>query len=273
MPQAEINGFNMHYEDVGTGDVIVFQHAWLSSSMVWGGVVPLLSDRYRCITVDGRGAGESERTEEGHTNQQYGQDLLALTTELGIDRFAIAGHSSGGFAAVEASLAAPERVSALLLVGSFVDADYLAPGFADQLVGIGELVASDDAAARPTLEGFFASACARCEPEMIAGAIDLAMSGSPGFSRGAIQSVADTRRGDSVSEITTPALVVSGSADAFLPACITASQRLADAALHVFNRVGHMIPAEVPDGLADVIDDFLQHGAVTAEKLAAAAAG
>lgn len=97
MPEREINGFEMHYEDEGSGPVLVFQHAWLSAGMVWGGVVPALRDRYRCITFDGRGAGASERTEEGHNSEQYARDLLALADALGVERFTVVGHSSGGF--------------------------------------------------------------------------------------------------------------------------------------------------------------------------------
>lgn len=155
----------------------------------------------------------------------------------------------------------------MVLVGSFVDIDYLDPAMTGGMLGLAELVASGDAAARGALEGFVASACARCEAGLIAGAAELAMSGSPGFIRGAIRSVADTHRGAAVEEMRTPTLVVSGSADPFLGACITASQRLPNAALHVFNRSGHFMPVEVPGELAAVIDDFVQRGVVTAATL------
>jgi pimeloyl-ACP methyl ester carboxylesterase len=131
-----------------------------------------------------------------------------------------------------------------------------------QLVGVGELAAAGTDEARDTLIGFFGSASVRLPQEALEGAADLALTASPGFLRGAIQSVADTRPGDAISEVGTPTLVISGSADAFLPACIEASQRLPNAALHVFNRVGHMPPAEVPEELAALIDDFAQHGVV-----------
>lgn len=262
MPEQTINGVEIHYEDQGSGPALVFQHAWLSSSVIWGGVVPQLTDRYRCITLDTRGAGDSERTEDGHNSEQYAADLLALTSELGVDDFTLAGHSSGGFVAVEAARQAPDRVKQLVLVGSFVDAGYLPDGFGEQLLGLAELVASRGDGARDALVGFFGSACVRCPEEALEGAADLALSASPGFIRGAIQSVAATQPGDAIAEITTPTLVIGGSADPFLDACITAHRGLPNSALQVFNRVGHMIPAEVPVELAALIDDFAQHGVV-----------
>ena len=160
-------------------------------------------------------------------------------------------------------------VTGLVLVGSFVDAGYLADPDMTDLVGLADMVASRDPAAREALRGAYSSMWVRGRtPEMLDGAIETAMSDAPAFTRGAIRSVAATRPGDAVAEIGTPTLVVSGSADPFLPACLTASQRLPNAALHVFNRVGHLLPVEVPNELAAEIDDFARHGAVNAASLA-----
>lgn len=153
MATRDINGFAMHYEDVGS----VFQHAWPCSGAVWAGVAPALTDRYRCITLDGRGAGESERVEEGHTSAQYAQDVLALAGALGIDQFTMIGHSSGGSVGVEVLLAAPQRVERLVLVGSFVDAGYLPPEMVDGMLGLAEMVASGSPDAHSALVGCFGS--------------------------------------------------------------------------------------------------------------------
>ena len=70
---------------------------------------------------------------------------------------------------------------------------------------------------------------------------------------------------DQLSELDTPTLVVAGAADGLCKANVEDWQRLPNATLHVFSRVGHGIPREVPDEFSEVLKDFLQHGVVNAQ--------
>ncbi len=79
------------------------------------------------------------------------------------------------------------------------------------------------------------------------------------------------RLADHLGEIMTPTLIIAAAADALLPYNLRDFGQLGNATLHVFSRVGHGIPSEVPSALARVIPDFLEHGVVTAETLAAQA--
>jgi hypothetical protein len=45
---------------------------------------------------------------------------------------------------------------------------------------------------------------------------------------------------------------------------LTDFARLPNATLHVFSRVGHQVTVDVPDALAEVIADFMEHGVVNA---------
>ena len=64
-------------------------------------------------------------------------------------------------------------------------------------------------------------------------------------------------------EIATPTLVIAGAADGLLAGNLDDFRRLPNATLHVFSRVAHGIPREVPAAFARVLDDFLRHGVVT----------
>ena len=57
---------------------------------------------------------------------------------------------------------------------------------------------------------------------------------------------------------------MAGAANSLRKANIEDWQRLPNATLHVFSRVGHGIPTEVPDELSEVLKDFLEHGVVKA---------
>ena len=75
-----------------------------------------------------------------------------------------------------------------------------------------------------------------------------------------------------LEELTTPTLMVAGAADGLCPANVNDWQRLPNATLHVFSRVGHGIPTDVPEEFTLILADFLEHGVVNAktqqEKLA-----
>jgi pimeloyl-ACP methyl ester carboxylesterase len=59
-----------------------------------------------------------------------------------------------------------------------------------------------------------------------------------------------------------PTLLIAGAADGLLPHNLLDFQRLPNATLHVFSRVGHGVPSDVPAEFADVVADFMQHGVV-----------
>ncbi len=69
---------------------------------------------------------------------------------------------------------------------------------------------------------------------------------------------------DRLDELTTPTLVIAGAADGLCAANLQDFLRLPNATLHVFSRVGHNIPSDVPDEFSEVIADFMQHGVVNA---------
>ena len=74
-------------------------------------------------------------------------------------------------------------------------------------------------------------------------------------------------KGERLGEITVPTLMIAAAADSLLTANLADFARLGNATLHVFSRVSHGVPTEVPEELANVIADFVEHGVVTAATL------
>ncbi len=73
------------------------------------------ADRFRVITFDARGSGESEEAGP-YTHEQWAADIDSLREWAGVEQFVMAGHSYGGIMALEYVTRYPNRVSALLLV-------------------------------------------------------------------------------------------------------------------------------------------------------------
>ncbi len=79
------------------------------------------------ITLDLRGRGASPATAPGTYGWvKHAKDVLAVATELGIDRFDLAGHSMGALVSMQAAVLAPERIRRLVLIDTVGPADFLA---------------------------------------------------------------------------------------------------------------------------------------------------
>jgi pimeloyl-ACP methyl ester carboxylesterase len=129
MAEAEINGFAMHYEDVGTGDVLAFIHgnfpclgyalnpADSPSRWPWAS----FADDLRFITYDRRGCYGSACPPTGYALTNQADDLAGLLDHVGIDQAHLMGSSAGGPIALAFSARYPARVSSLVLVGTAVD--------------------------------------------------------------------------------------------------------------------------------------------------------
>ncbi len=128
MPQANVNGVEIHYETQGDGTPALFIHGGFGgaqSTLAAGpneisDAAPL--DRVRLITYDRRCAGLSEYAlDEAFTLDDVGADARALLAHLDIDRAIIIGSSMGGMVALQYALSYPETVHGLALLNTGVD--------------------------------------------------------------------------------------------------------------------------------------------------------
>jgi 3-oxoadipate enol-lactonase len=113
---AEADGVRLAYDVTGDGPPVVLLHAGIVDRRMWDDVVPLLSDAYRVVRYDARGFGESSRPPDGAFARW--DDLFGVMDAAGIQRAHLVGVSQGAETALDATLAAPERVDHLVMSGS-----------------------------------------------------------------------------------------------------------------------------------------------------------
>ncbi len=101
------------YDEAGAGPAVVLVHAGVADRRMWDHQFAELAKDHRVVRYDWRGYGGSA-DHEGPV--RHHEDLLALMDALEIPEAALFGASYGGAYAVDAALAAPERVNALALV-------------------------------------------------------------------------------------------------------------------------------------------------------------
>lgn len=112
-------GLIVHARDEGvpTRPAIVLIHGAISSLHTWEPWEVRLQAKYRVISFDLPGYGLTGPDPRGDYSIEATVRIVdELTRKLGVERFALAGHSMGGWIAWHYALAHPERVSALILV-------------------------------------------------------------------------------------------------------------------------------------------------------------
>ena len=109
MPKVRVENegpIEIHYEETGSGDPLVLVGGLTSSWEVWGLMTPELEKRYRVITADNRGTGETHLPEddEVRTPRRFAGDVVALLDALEIERAHVLGASMGGMIVQELAL-------------------------------------------------------------------------------------------------------------------------------------------------------------------------
>ncbi len=113
MPYAELPGVRLHYEEAGAGPPLVLLHGIGASRQDWDFQVPAFARRYRVITPDLRGFGQSERS-GNYGVATFAGDIWALLDLLKVDSFNLIGHSMGGAVALQMAVDRPERIERLV---------------------------------------------------------------------------------------------------------------------------------------------------------------
>lgn len=119
MPIASVNGQNIYFEDTGgRGPVLVFSHGLLMDHRMFAPQVEALQNRFRCITWDQRGHGQTASPDVCLPFSYYdsADDLAALLEFLGVTHAVLVGMSQGGFLSLRCALIHPQVVRALVLI-------------------------------------------------------------------------------------------------------------------------------------------------------------
>ena len=114
---AAVNDGKLFYEVAGVGPEVVLIHSGITDSRSWDPQFGDFAARFRVCRYDLRGYGQSD---VAHGSFSRVDDLRAVMDEVGFERAALVGVSMGGGTALDFALAYPDRVTALVLVGSAI---------------------------------------------------------------------------------------------------------------------------------------------------------
>ncbi|MCU4182810.1 alpha/beta fold hydrolase [Acidiferrimicrobium sp. IK] len=248
-------------------------HGIAESSATFASVVPALAEHHLVIAVDLLGHGGSAKPRGDYSLGAYASGVRDLMTALDIPAATIVGHSLGGGVAMQFAYQFPDRCERLVLISSGglgkevspwlrliagPGAEYLLPvvltrhihGPLDRAARwLGRFGVRPDpilAEIWSTYRGLTDAEAQRAFLHTVRSVIDVAG-----------QRVSARDRLYLAGEI--PTMIVWGERDTVIPVAHarSAHELVPGSRLEIFEGVGHFLPVEAPDRLAEVIEDFL----------------
>ena len=123
MPSITSNGIRIHYRERGSGEPLVLIMGLGAPGSLWEDHVAAYEKHFRCILMDNRGAGDSDKPEGSYTTRMMAEDTAGLMDALSIEHARVAGISMGSAIAQELALSHPDKVRSLVLVSSWSRCD------------------------------------------------------------------------------------------------------------------------------------------------------
>lgn len=124
MPFVKANTHSLHYSDshpagppTPTGLTFLFIHGLGSSQNYYFPVIPHLTSKHRCITIDTYGSARSTYTNDPISIPGIAADAIAVLDELKIPKAVVVGHSMGGLTVTEIGSRYPDRVLGVVAIG------------------------------------------------------------------------------------------------------------------------------------------------------------
>lgn len=101
-----------HYVESGPADAepVIFLHGVPDSWFQWHLVMAAISDRHRCIAIDLKGYGQSDKRTGDYRQEGVAEQLIALLDTIGVDRFSLVTHDRGTPPADHLVAKVPDRV-------------------------------------------------------------------------------------------------------------------------------------------------------------------
>jgi pimeloyl-ACP methyl ester carboxylesterase len=121
---AEIAGFLLEYEVIGTGsEVIVLEAGGGGGLADWGTIPEALSTSAKVVRYSRVGNGKSSQSERPFVVEDYASHLNQLLDHIDVQRIVHVAHSYGGSVARVFAAKHPERVEGILLIDSASEHD------------------------------------------------------------------------------------------------------------------------------------------------------
>lgn len=263
MSYLEIDDLKLYYEVKGEGTPVVFLHDGLIDSQVWEHQFTAFSKFFQVVRYDCRGYGRSNIPAGAFSMVD---DLYALLTHLNLSKVILIGGSMGGSTALDFSLAHPQMVSRLVLVGASISGFPFSEHFLQRVQGILQPMLETETI-ETTLERY------ANDPYLIASGNDMArkelrtlltknrqtLEGVKYLMKQNLVESPDPPAFERLAEVNAPTLIVVGEVDiadvhahaGVIEAFVSNSKRI------VVPNAGHLAYLDQPETFNQIVQQFL----------------
>jgi pimeloyl-ACP methyl ester carboxylesterase len=114
----ERDDVELHYEETGDGEPLIFLHGFLGCGADWRHLFPRPPAGHRIVAPDLRGHGRSPNPSGAYSHRLCASDVASLLDRLGIRRAKAIGISGGGIVLLHLATREPARIGAMVLVSA-----------------------------------------------------------------------------------------------------------------------------------------------------------
>jgi pimeloyl-ACP methyl ester carboxylesterase len=115
MPKIKVNDITMNYEQQGTGEPLVLIPYLAADNACYAFQVADYANHFTCISIDPRGAGETDKPAATYSTELFAEDVAAFMQAIGIDRAHVSGLSLGAATGIWLAAKHPGKVKSLSL--------------------------------------------------------------------------------------------------------------------------------------------------------------
>lgn len=219
MPTVSNDGVSLHYEVDGAGTPVVFVNEAGFGGWSWGWQHRAVAGPYRSVVWDLRGTGRSAVPDGPYELETLVDDLEAILQALDARSAHVVGAGLGGVIALQAARDST-RIETLTVIGT--------PARAEAVDRDALVVDRDRAALRASTESLLSSSFRADQPDVVDGIVEWRDDGDadPAGTRAQLDAASGFDATAWGYELTTPTLVVHGTADSVVPH--DAGRRLAE---------------------------------------------
>ena len=215
MPMLRLTDGDLHYQLDGpaTAPVLILSNSLGTDLQMWDAQMPAFTEHLRVLRYDTRGHGQSLVTPGPYSIEQLGRDVLALADALDIQRFSFCGLSMGGLIGQWLAINAPTRIQRLVLCNTAAKIG------SDEVWNPRiEMVLRDGPAAMGALRDasiarWFTAEFAEASADKVEPIVGMLAQTSPQGYAANCAAVRDADYRDEIAAITSPTLIVCGTAD------------------------------------------------------------
>lgn len=266
MPTINSNGTNIYFEERGSGEPLLLIMGITAPGAVWEKHVEDWEKSFRCILLDNRGVGKSDKPAGPYTSLQMAEDCIAVLDHLGLESVRVVGVSMGSIIAQQLAVHFPKRVKAMVLMCPWARCDNTAKAIFQHMMDCKARLKPEEFSVYIQLLIFSKSSWDNEEfhTELIEDRKKAAMDPNPqpliGL-EGQAAACINHAVLEQLESVTCPVFVLGGEEDIFTPVWMTkeVAGAIPNSKLHIYPKSGHAFHWENLEDFNERVREWLKN--------------